>query len=100
MFSMQVLDAGRLKEFDAPYSLLKKPRTLFSQLVTQTGPNEAKRLYEIARETFYKQKTIPEIDEEVDEEPEIETEENQPVQVALVVRDAISANNVQFETNI
>ena len=65
----QVLDAGRLKEFDAPYILLKNPRGLFSQLVEQTGAVEARRLYEIAREKYHEQRpAIPETDAADDDE--------------------------------
>jgi len=64
---VMVLDAGRLKEFDAPYILLGNPRSIFSQLVEQTGAVEARRLYEIARETYHKQR--PAI-------PETETDDN------------------------
>lgn len=56
----QVLDAGRLKEFDAPYTLLKNQRSTFAQLVAQTGPLESKRLFEIAREKYYSKEAIPE----------------------------------------
>ena len=63
---LQVLDAGRLREFDAPYTLLKNPRTLFSQLVAQTGPMESKRLFETARHKYYEKKTIPETEENND----------------------------------
>ncbi|XP_032238396.2 ATP-binding cassette sub-family C member 4 isoform X2 [Nematostella vectensis] len=52
---VMVLDAGRLVEFDAPYKLLKKRNTIFSGLVEQTGGTEAKRLFDIAQQTFYKQ---------------------------------------------
>lgn len=61
---VMVLDAGRLKEFDAPYTLLKNPKTTFAQLVSQTGPTEAGRLFEIARQKFYSKKSIPEVAEE------------------------------------
>lgn len=58
---VMVLDAGRLKEFDAPYILLGNPRGIFSQLVEQTGAVEARRLYEIARDTYHnKRPAIPE----------------------------------------
>jgi len=56
-----VLDAGRLKEFEAPYVLLKNPRSLFAQLVEQTGAAEARRLNEIARDKYHEQRAaIPE----------------------------------------
>jgi len=61
---VMVLDAGRLKEFDAPYTLLKNPRSTFAQLVAQTGPLESKRLFEIARQKYYSKKAIPETQEE------------------------------------
>ena len=57
----QVLDAGRLREFDSPYRLLKNKRSLFFSLVEQTGPTEAANLYEMAREAYMNQ-LIPEED--------------------------------------
>lgn len=62
---LQVLEAGRLKEFDAPYSLLKNPATIFAQLVAQTGPVESRRLLEIARNKYYADKTIPEAEDDL-----------------------------------
>ncbi|XP_022800440.1 multidrug resistance-associated protein 4-like isoform X3 [Stylophora pistillata] len=53
-----VLDAGRLKEFEAPYILLKNPRGMFFQLVEQTGPVEARRLYEIARDKYHQKRPV------------------------------------------
>ncbi|KAJ7360185.1 hypothetical protein OS493_018177 [Desmophyllum pertusum] len=64
---VMVLDAGRLKEFDAPYTLLKNPRTTFAQLVAQTGPTESRKLFDIARQKYYSKKTIPETQEDEDQ---------------------------------
>lgn len=60
---LQVLDAGRVKEFDAPYILLKNAKSIFSQLVTQTGNDEARKLYEIAREAYYEKQSLKEDNE-------------------------------------
>ena len=83
-----MLDAGRLKEFEAPYVLLKNPRSLFAQLVEQTGPAEAKRLYEIARDKYHEQRaaipettaednnTAPQHPPEISVTPETEADDN------------------------
>ena len=83
-----MLDAGRLKEFEAPYILLKNPRSLFAQLVEQTGPAEARRLYEIAREKYHEQRaaipetmaednnTTPQRPPEISVTPETEADDN------------------------
>ncbi len=46
----QVLSDGRIVEFEAPYLLLQKKESYFSQMVEQTGKQEAGRLFGIARE--------------------------------------------------
>lgn len=83
-----MLDAGRLKEFDAPYVLLKNPRSLFVLLVEQTGPAEARRLYEIARDKYHEQRaaipetmaednnTAPQQVPEISVKPETEADDN------------------------
>lgn len=83
-----MLDAGRLKEFDTPYVLLKNPRSLFAQLVEQTGSAEARKLYEIARDKYHEQRAaIPEtmVDDnrpapqqppEISVKPETEADDN------------------------
>ncbi|XP_020609632.1 multidrug resistance-associated protein 4-like isoform X3 [Orbicella faveolata] len=85
---VMVLDAGRLKEFDAPYVLLKNPRSLFALLVEQTGPAEARRLYEIARDKYHEQRaaipetmaednnTAPQQVPEISVKPETEADDN------------------------
>lgn len=83
-----MLDAGRLKEFEAPYVLLKNPRSLFAQLVEQTGTAEARRLYEIARNKYHEQRaaipetmaegdnTAPQQPPKISVTPETETDDN------------------------
>ena len=44
-----VMDAGKMVEFDHPYSLLQKPNGFFKQLVDQTGTNSANYLIEVAK---------------------------------------------------
>ena len=74
-----MLDAGRLKEFEAPYVLLKNPRSLFAQLVEQTGPAEARRLYEIARDKYHEQRAaMPETTAE-----DSNTPPQQPPEISL-----------------
>ena len=56
-----------MKEFDIPYTLLKNSTSIFHHLVQQTGQVEAKRLLQIAKETYEnKRDPIPEIKEEDD----------------------------------
>ena len=95
---MQVLDAGRLKEFDVPYKLLKNPRSLFSKLVSQTGPEEARRLYETARTAYYKDKSIPEDEPDAGPEPQAEVNTS-PSEVLVVVPDE-KARLIQYESTI
>ena len=45
----KVLDAGKIKEFDKPYNLLKSKNNLLYKLVAQTGRDEAQKLFEMAR---------------------------------------------------
>jgi len=42
------LSAGKVVDFDTPYSLLQKPHSVFSFMVERTGPIEATRLKKIA----------------------------------------------------
>ncbi|XP_035217642.1 multidrug resistance-associated protein 4-like isoform X2 [Stegodyphus dumicola] len=44
-----VLDAGEVKEFDEPYTLLQNRNSLFSHMVQMTGPGMAQQLREVAR---------------------------------------------------
>ncbi|KAI8895799.1 hypothetical protein BC833DRAFT_529020, partial [Globomyces pollinis-pini] len=47
-----VLDAGRMVEYDSPYTLLQKPDSLFSQLVDATGAANAELLRDIATKKY------------------------------------------------
>ena len=49
----QVLDAGKIKEFDKPYNLLKSKNNLLYKLVAQTGRDEAQKLFEMARTSHF-----------------------------------------------
>ncbi|XP_023228576.1 multidrug resistance-associated protein 4-like isoform X2 [Centruroides sculpturatus] len=53
-----VLESGKLKEFDTPYTLLKNLNGTFYNLVKNTGKNSMKELYRIAK---YKYKTTENI---------------------------------------
>ena len=72
--------------------------------MNQTGPDESRRLYEIAKETFHKHKVIPETEEQHLQEPERQDdrteEEAPPTEVAVVQQDSADPQAVQFETNI
>ena len=49
---MQVLDEGKLVEFDEPYLLLQKKDSLFSKMVEHTSKHLATNLYDVARQAF------------------------------------------------
>ncbi|XP_042894914.1 ATP-binding cassette sub-family C member 4-like isoform X1 [Parasteatoda tepidariorum] len=49
-----VLDAGEVKEFDEPYTLLQNRNSQFSHMVQQTGHGMANQLKEIARTAYLK----------------------------------------------
>lgn len=101
---LQVLEAGRLKEFDAPYSLLKNPATIFAQLVAQTGSVESRRLLEIARNKYYADKTIPEAEDDLpDAESKRESVDGSQSSAALniiVPDDQSPAGAFQFESTV
>lgn len=46
----QVLDSGRLKEYDEPYVLLQNKESLFYKMVQQLGKAEAAALTETAKQ--------------------------------------------------
>ena len=100
-----MLDAGRLKEFEAPYVLLKNPRGVFAQLVEQTGPVEARRLYEIARDKYHEQRaaipetmaednnTTPQQPPEISVTPEAEADDNDSAPLLQPEKPAAQVDN-------
>ena len=52
MCNSQVLDEGRLVEFDEPYLLLQNKDSLFSQMVEHTSKHLATNLYDVARKAY------------------------------------------------
>lgn len=50
---IQVLDHGRVKEFDHPHILLQDKAGLFYAMVEHTGRQSAERLASIARHCYY-----------------------------------------------
>lgn len=46
----QVLDAGNIHAYDAPYTLLQDPHGIFYKMVQQTGKQEAAALLEASKE--------------------------------------------------
>ncbi|CAF0805769.1 unnamed protein product [Adineta ricciae] len=49
---VMVLSDGKVVEFDSAKALLSNGDSYFSELVKQTGPAEAERLYELAKQKF------------------------------------------------
>jgi ABC-type multidrug transport system ATPase subunit len=45
---VMVMQHGSLVEFDSPYNLLKNPNTIFSSLIAETGPDNARMLRSLA----------------------------------------------------
>ena len=53
---IMVLGAGKLKEMDEPYTLLKSKGSLLSEMVSQVSKEEAEKLEQIALEARNKKK--------------------------------------------
>ena len=51
---IMVLGAGKLKEMDEPYILLKNPKSLLSDMVSQVNQEQQLKLKQIAREAHQK----------------------------------------------
>ncbi|GFT55310.1 hypothetical protein NPIL_228742 [Nephila pilipes] len=49
-----VLDAGEVKEFDTPFTLLQNRNSVFSHMVQMTGHSMAKQLRDVARNAYFK----------------------------------------------
>jgi ABC-type multidrug transport system ATPase subunit len=60
-----VMDAGRVAEFDTPLNLLRNPKTIFSNLVRNSGPAQAEALLLAAEQH---ERTMKALAEEVREE--------------------------------
>lgn len=52
MLYIQVLQSGRIAEFDEPYVLLQNNSSYFSALVAQTGSKESEKLTEMAKKHY------------------------------------------------
>lgn len=52
----QVLNAGRVVEFDSPYALVQSPDTLLSRMVGQTGPFASRKLYQMAEDAHLRRR--------------------------------------------
>ena len=46
------MDTGRAVEFDEPHNLLQNNRSIFHSMVKALGPNEFKRLSDVAHDQF------------------------------------------------
>ena len=49
---MQVLNRGRIKEFDSPHLLLRNRNSLFRKMVKQTGTAAAQKLQRMAYDAY------------------------------------------------
>lgn len=52
LLRLQVLDGGRIKEFEHAHILFQNPNSLFRKMVAQIGSSAATKLHNIAREDF------------------------------------------------
>ncbi|XP_032230963.2 ATP-binding cassette sub-family C member 4 isoform X2 [Nematostella vectensis] len=52
MDRVMVLDNGKLVEFEEPFVMLLNPESVFSKLVAETGPDNADKLTEMAKDAF------------------------------------------------
>ena len=84
-FDIQVLDAGRIKEFDKPYNLLKSKNNLLYKLVAQTGGVEAQKLFEAARKSHFEKKRESLKKKESDDRECGEDGVAQPVDISVTV---------------
>lgn len=51
--SLQVMDEGKIAEFDAPYILLQSNNGLFRKLVDRNGTRQASKLKQLAHENYF-----------------------------------------------
>lgn len=49
---VMVMDSGAIIEFDEPYNLLQNRKGIFYGMVKQLGPQEFKRLYQLASDNY------------------------------------------------
>lgn len=54
---MQVLDGGRIHEYDEPHVLLQNKDGIFYKMVHQTGKAEAASLIQLAKEVLYRKQS-------------------------------------------
>lgn len=55
-----VMDAGTMVEFDHPHNLLQNPNSVFYNMVTEAGKGLSEQLKKIAKDSFYRQLSLPE----------------------------------------
>ena len=61
---MQVLDNGRVVQYDHPYTLLLQTDGQFAQMVRQAGSDEEERLHKIAKDHYVPEETLKPCDSE------------------------------------
>ena len=49
---LQVMDAGKIKEFGHAHILLQDPSSLLSRMVEKTGPAASRRLQQMAMDAY------------------------------------------------
>lgn len=64
----QVLDEGRIVEFDEPYTLLQDESGMLSSMVAETGNQESIKLTAIAKQKYFNVNIDKDIDEQIDGE--------------------------------
>jgi hypothetical protein len=56
--TFQVLENGKIVEFDSPFTLLQNPQGYLYQLTLQTGPAEHQRLLDMAQHAYISSRSV------------------------------------------
>ena len=103
IFSLQVLDEGKVIEFEPPYILLQRSNSFLYKLVEQTGKAEALHLLEIAKAAYNKEQLpvpLPDGNVTIIENLAAETEENSIVNQPNGLQSNANVDSIDRDTII
>ena len=103
IFSLQVLDEGKVIEFEPPYILLQRSNSFLYKLVEQTGKAEALHLLEIAKAAYNKEQLpvpLPDGNVTIIENLAAETEENSIVNQPNGLQSNATVDSIDRDTII